>query len=497
MSTVHAAVDLGASSGRVLAGYLDRGRLRTEEVARFPNVPVHLPGPGGGTLHWDVLALYANAAAGLRSAADRFGPLASAGIDSWAVDYGLLDADGSLLGNPVHYRDARTDGAPDRVFAHLPSAELYGVTGLQVQPFNTVFQLAAAAADARTALARRLLLIPDLLGHWLTGAQVAELTNASTTGLLDVRARDWSPRVLAVLAEAFGVDAGPLLPEVVEPGTVVAPVRPGEAVGAAAGTPLVAVGSHDTASAVAAVPATGPDFAYVSCGTWSLVGVELDAPLLSGEGRAANFTNELGVDRSVRYLRNVMGLWLLQESVRTWKRRGRRVRLDELLARAARAPELACVVDVDDPRFLPPGDMPARIDAYARETGQRPPADDAETARCVIDSLALAYRRWIHRAADLTGRRVDAVHLVGGGAHNTLLCQRAADATGLPVVAGPAEATAIGNLLVQARAVGAVGGDLTGLRRIVADSVGVRRYEPTGSRRPWENAEARIGGRLG
>lgn len=487
--SVHAAVDLGASSGRVIAGRIADGRLRTEEVARFANGPVPVPAAGRTTLHWDVLSLYAGAVEGLRRAAGA-GGLASVGVDSWAVDYGLLDADGALLGAPVHYRDPRTDGVPARVFGHWPADRMYAVNGLQVQPFNTVFQLAAEAGSARLAAARDLLLVPDLLGYWLTGAKAAEQTNASTTGLVDVRTRRWAPQALDVLEESFGVPARGLLPDLVEPGTVVAPLRGG--LGDAAGAPLVAVGSHDTASAVVAVPAATDRFAYISSGTWSLVGVELDAPVRTEASRAANFTNELGVDGTVRHLRNVSGLWLLQESLRTWRERGRRVDLADLLERAARVPALSCVVDVDDPRFSPPGDMPDRIAAFAAETGQRPPGDEAGFTRCILDSLALAYRRAVHQAAELGGKDVEVVHIVGGGADNTLLCRLTADAVGLPVVAGPAEGTAIGNLLVQARAVGAVDGDLAALRRIVADSVQTLTYHPEGPQAPWAEAARRI-----
>ncbi|MFE3456392.1 rhamnulokinase family protein [Nocardiopsis aegyptia] len=491
-AAVHAAVDLGASSGRVITGRLEDGRLRTEEVARFPNGPVAVPRRGSDTLHWDILSLYRGVLEGLRAAAEPHGGLASVGIDSWAVDYGLLDADAALLGNPVHYRDARTAGAAERVFEHLPADRMYAVNGLQVQPFNTVFQLAAAAGEAQLAAAGDLLLIPDLLGHWLTGERVTELTNASTTGMVDVRTRTWADACLEVLEGPFGVPVRGLLPRLVEPGTVVGPLRGRESVGAAAGAPLIAVGSHDTASAVVAVPAVTPNFAYVSCGTWSLVGVELDAPVRTERSRAANFTNELGVDGTVRYLRNVMGLWVLQESLRTWREQGRDVDLADLLRRAAEVPALSCVVDVDDPRFLPPGDMPRRVAELAAETGQRPPSDEAGLARCVIDSLALAYRRAVRQAAELSGRDVDVVHVVGGGAHNTLLCQLTADATGLPVVAGPTEGAAIGNLLVQARAVGAVEGDLAALRRIVAASTETRRYTPMGPTGPWAAAESRL-----
>lgn len=494
----YAAVDLGASSGRVIVGRLDGDRLVTDEVARFPNGSVPVRAGERTTLHWDVLRLYDGIRAGLRRAAREHGALAAVGIDSWAVDFGLLDADGALLGNPVHYRDARTAGVPERVFAHVPAEHLYARTGLQVQPFNTVFQLVAAAGTSQLAAARRLLLVPDLLGYWLTGAQVAEVTNASTTGLLDPVTRRWADDVAAAVGAAFGVPAADLLPPLVEPGTVVGTLAdaPG---GLLDGTPLVAVGSHDTASAVVAVPAEREDFAYISCGTWSLVGLELDAPVLTEASRRANFTNELGLDATVRYLRNVMGLWLLQESVRTWEEAGEPVDLPALLTAAADVPALRCVVDVDDPVFLPPGDMPARIAEAAARTGQPAPTTRAEITRCILDSLALAHRRAVRRAAELAGRDVGVVHVVGGGARNELLCRLTADATGLPVVAGPAEGTALGNILVQARAVGEVDGGLDRLRAVVRASTGLRHYEPAGPTARWDEAEelllARTAGR--
>lgn len=478
----HAAIDLGASNGRVITGHLRDGVLRTEETARFANTPVAVPFNGGERLHWDVLSLYSGALAGLEEAVRAHGPLASVGIDSWAVDHGLLDADGALLGNPVHYRDRRTDGVPERVFEHLSAEDLYAVNGLQVQPFNTLFQLVAAAGSAQLSIARDLLLIPDLFGYWLTGRKVAELTNASTTGLVDVRERHWADPCLELLADTFEVPVRNLVPDLVEPGHIIGPVRD-------LGAPLVAVGSHDTASAIAAVPARTSRFAYISSGTWSLVGVELDGPVLSEEGRQANFTNELGVDGTVCYLRNVTGLWLLQESLRVWRARGLDVDLADLLERAARLPGLRCVVDVDDPRFAPPGDMPDRIVEFATETGQPVPDDPVQVVRCVLDSLALAYRRAVRQAVALSGREVEVVHVVGGGARNTLLCGLTAEATGLPVVAGPAEGTAVGNLLVQARAVGSVEGGLSELRRVVADSFETHTYRPEGESVVWERAQ--------
>ncbi|HEX2316752.1 MAG TPA: rhamnulokinase family protein [Thermomonospora sp.] len=471
-----AAVDLGASSGRVMTGRVGEGTLELTEVRRFPNRPVR----AGGTLHWNILGLYGEILEGLRAA----GPdLASVGIDSWAVDYGLLDHTGALLSNPVHYRDTRTDGVMDRVRAELGDTLLYEISGLQFLPFNTIYQLVAARAELDRA--QTLLMIPDLLAYWLTGRIGAERTNASTTGLLDVRTLTWS----APLLDRLGLPER-LFPEPCEPGDVIGPLRPDVAAdtGLSRDLPVTAVASHDTASAVVAVPADGERFAYISCGTWSLVGVELPDPVIGEAGRAANFTNEAGVDGTVRYLRNVMGLWLLQESLRAWGSPD----LPALLEAAAEVPAFRAVVDPDAPEFLPPGDMPARIAAHCRATGQRPPETPAETVRCVLDSLALGHRAALRRALRLSGREADVIHLVGGGSRNALLCQLTADACGLPVVAGPVEATALGNVLVQARAFGLVK-DLAEIRGLVAATQPLRRYEPRGDERAWAAAADRVG----
>ncbi|WBB67923.1 rhamnulokinase family protein [Micromonospora sp. WMMD812] len=473
MSVRLAAVDLGASSGRVMVGRVGPGELELTEAHRFPNEPVRV----GATLHWDVLGLYRGVLDGLRAA----GPVASVGVDSWAVDYGLLDAAGALLGNPVHYRDHRTDGVAERVAKHLGEERLYATTGLQKLPFNTLYQLVAAADTPQLAAARWLLLIPDLIAYWLTGEIGAEITNASTTQLYDLRRRTWARELMA--------DAGipaELFPPLREPGTTIGPVLP--TVGLSGDPRVVAVGSHDTASAVVGVPAVGERFAYISCGTWSLVGVELDAPVLSEPSRAANFTNESGVDGTIRYLRNVMGLWLLQESVRAWGGAD----LPALLREAGREPAFRSVVDPDDPVFLPPGDMPARIADACRRAGEPVPTGPAGTARCILDSLALAHRRAVRQAQRLSGRHVDVVHMVGGGARNELLCQLTADACGLAVLAGPVEATALGNMLVQARAAGAVGGDLPALRTVLRDTQRIVRYEPRGDEAAWRAAEGRL-----
>ena len=486
------AVDLGASSGRVILGVVG-GRdpagapgppagpgVELHEVHRFANEPVELWDGDAPALHWDVVGLFREVLAGLRlagaEAARRGLPApASIGIDSWAVDYGLLDAGGALLGVPYCYRDGRTARGVDRVHAVVGPAELYARNGLQHLPFNTLFQLAAEQGSGRWAQARTMLLLPDLLGYWLTGAVGTEVTNASTTGLLEVTTGEWATG----LAEQIGVPATVLAP-LRRPGDALGPLLPhvAAACGLSEQTVVTAVGSHDTASAVVAVPAAGERFAYIACGTWSLVGVELPGPVLSPQSRAANFTNEGGVDGRVRYLRNVMGLWLLSESIRTWERAGTPSDLAELLAAAAALPDGGPVIDPDAAQFLPPGDMPSRIEQACRDAGLAVPADHAALTRCILDSLAAAYARAVQDAVRLSGRAVDVVHLVGGGSRNELLCRLTARATRLPVLAGPVEATALGNVLVQARACGAVTGDLETLRRLVATAYPPVEYLP-------------------
>jgi len=470
-----AAVDLGASSGRVMVGRVGPNELELTEVHRFANEPVRLP----TGLHWDILRLYREIVVGLREAAraaDGGKDLVSVGVDSWGVDHGLLDEAGALLGNPIHYRDERSLAAVPVVHASVSPAELYARTGLQYLSFNTVYQLAAARDTAILAAARTLLLIPDLIGFWLSGVRLSEVTNASTTGLLDVHRRTWDTD----LAETLGIPSAILAP-LAAPGDVVGPLQDDVrgAVGATTDTLLTLVGSHDTASAVVGVPASGrAGFAYIASGTWSLVGVELDGPVLGEASRTANFTNEGGVDGRIRYLRNVMGLWLLQETLRTWELAGRPESLAALLVAAADLPSGGPLIDPDDAAFLPPGDMPGRIEAACRRTDQPAPPSRAALVRCILDSLAAAFARAVRDAARLSGRPVEVVHLVGGGARNALLCQLTADACEMPVLAGPVEATAIGNVLVQARARGLLAGDLETLRGLVAATQEIRRYEP-------------------
>lgn len=477
-AVVVAGADLGASGGRVIAARVDRDGIELHGVSRFPNEPVEV----GGTLHWDILRLYADVVAGLKKAAATF-TLASAGIDSWGCDYGLLDSSGALIGNPVHYRDRRTDG----ISVPVPASELYATTGIQYLPFNTLYQVAAAAGTPALDCARTLLLIPDLIAYWLTGEMGAEVTNASTTGLLDVTSRTWATGLMG----RTGISPR-LFPALRQPGDVLGLVNdlPGLVGKDGKAVPLVAVGSHDTASAVVAVPAKGENFAYISSGTWSLVGLELDRPVATEASRAANFTNEAGLDGTVRYLRNVSGLWLLQECLRSWGEAAGS--LAELLAKAAEIPPLRFVLDADDPVFFPAGDMPGRIAGWLAERGLPVPASPPETVRCVLDSLALAYRRALLAAQELSGRHADVVHVVGGGARNALLCQLTADATGLPVIAGPAEATALGNVLVQARALGAAPGTLRGMRALLRDGgLDLRSYAPSGDPAAWLDAARR------
>jgi rhamnulokinase len=484
-----AAADLGASSGRVILGVLSDGRIELSQTARFVTPSTTIAYDGVEELHWDFETLIASVAHGVDVAQNSGIELRSIGIDTWGVDYGRVRADRTLLEDPYNYRDSRTDGIPDKLFADIPAATMYSRCGLQVMPFNTVFQLVAAAGQAGWDVTDQVLLLPDLIGHWFTGVGVAEMTIASTTGLLDVANRRWSAETLADVNRLYGLPLERVLPTLVEPGTVGAP-----AIRLAKPVPVVSVGGHDTASAVVTVPTTTDNFAYISSGTWSLVGLELDAPVLTEASRALNFTNELGLDGTVRYLKNVMGLWVFSESIRTWEKTTAVIPLAERLAAAAKLPALGCVLDMNDERLLPPGNMPGRLAAMATETGQTAPTTQDEFTRCIVDSLALTYRVAIRDACQMAGRDIEVVHIVGGGSQNELLCQLTAEATGLPVVAGPTEGTAMGNLLVQARAMGALSGGLKELRRVARASSELKRYTPGVlgiSQQQWADAERR------
>jgi len=471
-----AAIDLGATSGRVMLADVGPGRLEMRPVARFANDPVRLWNGIRDALHWNVAGLYAHACAGLSAAAREADDLAGIGIDSWAVDYGLLRG-GQLLALPHHYRDERTARGVELVHDVLGADELYRRNGIQFLPFNTVYQLAVERADGLLDLAEQVLLIPDLLNYWLTGRVAAERTNASTTGLLGLDGT-WDRALMSRL----GLDGG-MFGTIVEPGTVLGPVlqRVASQLGLADGVEVVSVGSHDTASAVAAIPMDPAHAAYISCGTWGLVGVELPAPVVTADSRAANFTNEIGVEGRVRFLRNVMGTWLLSETMRQYERDGMPADLPALLEQAARRPAPAEVFDADDPRFLPPGDMPARIREWYREQCRPAPEDQADMVRAIVESLAAAFASAVRTAAALSGVDVATVHIVGGGCRNALLCQLTADRLGIPLLAGPVEATALGNVLLTARATGLVEGDLAALRASVIEQFPPTRYVPSGA----------------
>jgi rhamnulokinase len=463
-----AAVDLGASSGRVVLGRLAGGRVALEEVHRFPNRPVRLP----DGLHWNILYLLTEALEGLRAAAAR-DALRGVGVDTWGVDYALLDERGRVLGLPFHYRDARTDGMVERAFERVSRDELYAVTGIQTLPINTVFQLLADEGSPALDAAARIALVPDLLGYWLTGELANESTDASTTGLLDARTGEWAHDLIARLGlpvRIFG--------DVVEPGTELGPLLEHHAddVGARRPVPVFAVGGHDTASAFAAAPVRDEHAAILSSGTWSLLGLELPEPVLDAPAREANLTNERGVDGTIRLLRNIMGLWLVQECARVWGSTH-----EELHRLASEAPADVPLFDPDDDAFLAPGDMPARIATACERLAQRPPGTRGETVRSVLASLACKYRLVLESLERASGRQVRTMHVIGGGARNELLCRLAADITGRAVLAGPVEATALGNVLVQARAAGELG-SLGEMRAVAAASAEPATYEPARDR---------------
>lgn len=443
-----------------MLGRIDGGRIHLDEVARFENRPLRL----GGSLHWNILALYQGVLDGLRTLVSQLDgeELTSIGIDTWAVDFALIDADGQMIGVPFHYRDSRTDGEHEDLFLR---------NGIAALPFNTVFQLQAESTE-RLDVASSVLMIPDLLSYWLTGVRAGEVTNASTTGLLDPHTRQWDVESIArrgLLPALF--------PELLTPGSEVGALTADVATQIGSSSTVVAVGTHDTASAIVAVPASTPNFAYIASGTWSLVGVETSEPVVTTAARDSGFTNEAGVDGTVRLLRNVIGMWLVQESLRQWERDGQSLSLADVLREAAELPSVS-VIDPDLSVFLPPGDMPSRIAAECASAGVPVPSSPGEVIRCIMDSLAAAYARSVSTAAELAGIDVEVVHIVGGGSQNELLCQLTADATGVPVVAGPVEGSALGNILVQARAAGQLTGGLAELRAVVRESFELVEYAP-------------------
>jgi rhamnulokinase len=478
------AIDLGAESGRAILGRREGERLGLEEVHRFPNGPVRVL----GHLHWDVLRLWSEIQHGLRLAAGAAGSgLASLGLDTWGVDFALLDGAGNLIGNPYHYRDSRTDGMLEAAFARLPSQEIYRQTRIQFMQINSLYQLYSLrlAGDPALERAETLLMMPDLFNYWLSGRKANEFTCATTSQCYNPTRSDWAWEVL----DALEIPRR-LFQPIVQPGEVLAGLRAEMAQDTGAGElPVVAVGSHDTASAVAAVPAQSERIVFISSGTWSLLGSEVTRPVISEQSLAFNFTNEGGIGGGYRFLKNISGMWLLQECRRAWAAAGREYSYAELTRLAAEAPPFRSLVDHGAPDFMQPGGMPERIRRYCLARGQPAPITAGEYARCALESLALAYRRAISQLEQALGYRLEAVHIVGGGSQNRLLNQFTADATGLPVIAGPVEATAIGNVLVQAMAVGRLA-TLAEARQVVRRSFPVEVFEP-GPSAAWDEAYGR------
>jgi rhamnulokinase len=466
----YAAVDLGAESGRVVLGRFDGERMTLEVVRRFVNRPVRLP----DGLRWNLLALFSETLDGLRRAAAR-ATLHGVGVDAWGVDYALLDREGRALGLPFHYRDPRTKGMIERAHDRVSREELYAVTGIQTMPINTLFQLLADEGSAALAAAERIALVPDLFALWLTGSFANEATAASTTGLLDARAGTWARDVVARL----GLPAAPFAGDVVEPGTALGPILDHH--DEAAGVPVFAVAGHDTASAFAAAPLQSSRAAVLSSGTWSLLGLELPEPVLGPVARDYNLTNERGVDGTTRLLRNVMGLWLVQECRRCWASEGGPSDYDELHGMAAAARSDVALFDPDADAFLHPGDMPARIARACARAGQPVPVTPGELVRSILVSLACKYRLVLEQLERTAGIDVEVIHVIGGGARNELLCAMTADIAGRPVLAGPVEATALGNVLVQARAAGRLA-SRADMFTVAAASATPRAFEPTAAR---------------
>ena len=478
------ALDLGAESGRAVVGHFDGRSLRLEEIHRFPNGPVLV----NGHLHWDALRLLSEMKEGIRLAVQKYGAdIASLGLDTWGVDYGLLDAQGNLLGNPYHYRDSRTDGMMEEAFKRVPRDAVFNHTGIQFMQLNTLYQLFSMRVngDPILDLAHTCLTMPDLFNFWLTGRKVCEFSIATTTQCYDPRAKTWAVDLLRQLdlpTSMFG--------EIVPPGALLGDLLPQVASDLVIDPiPVIAPACHDTGSAVAAVPTLEDDYAYISSGTWSLMGVEVDDPVITAQSLEYNFTNEGGVCGTFRVLKNIMGLWLVQECRREWARAGRAYDYGALTQMAAEAPPFGPIVHVDDNRFLAPGDMSCRIRQYCQETGQTVPESEGQVLRCALESLALRYRWVLEKLEAMMGQPIKVVHIIGGGMQNELLCQLAADAMQRPVVAGPIEATALGNMLMQALALGHIGSLAEG-REVVRNSFQVRTYEPREAG-PWDEAYGR------
>jgi rhamnulokinase len=476
----YVAIDLGAESGRAMLGQFDGQHLALTEAHRFPNVPVRLP----DGLHWDVLRLWAEIQNGLAAAARKYPvQLSSVGLDTWGVDFGLLDRQGALVGNPYHYRDSRTDGMLDEAFRRMPREQIFEQTGIQFMPINTLYQLLALVAGHSPALelAETCLTIPDLFNFWLSGVKAAEFSIATTTQCYDPRRCTWADPVLA----AMGIPRR-LFPELISSGTILGPLRAAvaESIGMTA-LPVIAPACHDTGSAVAAVPAENDNFAWLSSGTWSIFGAEVKQANLTPQALAYNFTNEGGVFGTWRLSKNIMGLWLVQECKREWG-----LAYDELTRLAAEAQPFLSVIDPDGGVFLHPGHMPEKIRTFCAQSGQAVPQTQGEIVRVALESLALKYRLTLGRLEELTGQRFDVIHIIGGGTRNRLLNQLTADCTGRTVVTGPVEATAIGNILMQAIALGHLS-SLTEARRLVRQSFDVETYQPARAA-GWDEGFAKL-----
>ncbi len=471
------AFDLGAESGRAVLGTLADGKFSLEVVHRFRTEGLTML----GTRQWDLARIYEEMVVGLAKCVREHGPeLDGIGCDTWGVDFGLLAADGSVLGNPVAYRDARTEGMMDAAFAKVPRAEVYRRTGIQFLVFNTIYQLLSLVERKSPILpvAERMLMMGDLLGYLLSGKQACEYSNASTTQLLNPHTRTWDDELIAKMSIPRGLFLDPT-----PPGTILGPILADIAAqtGVDPKTPIIAPATHDTGSAVAAVPVTTPgdDWAYLSSGTWSLLGAELEQPCVTEQSLAQDFTNEGGVGGKIRFLKNIFGLWLIQECRRAWERADGGQALDyaALTADAAAAPAFRARFDLDDPRLLAPKDMPTLIQTLCREAGGAVPETRGEIVRCALESLALKYRSTLRAMDAVLGRTTKRLHIIGGGTQNRLLCQMTADACGIPVIAGPVEATALGNVGVQAIATGALA-DLAEMRATIARSIELETYSP-------------------
>ncbi|TFG71062.1 MAG: rhamnulokinase [Anaerolineales bacterium] len=477
---VYLAVDLGAESGRVIAGHFNGQRVELEVMHRFPNGPVNVM----GSLNWDILRLWSDIKTGLAKAASVYGErIAGIGLDTWGVDFGLLDAGGSLLGNPYHYRDSRTNGIMDIAFKKVPREVMFERTGIQFMQFNSIFQLTAMAETnpALLGIAETFLNIPDLLNYWLTGRKVSEFSIATTSQCYDPRAGDWAYSIL----EKLGIPTH-IFGEIVPPGTVLGTLLPD--IAAETGcpeVPVIAPATHDTGSAVAAVPMDPENAIYLSSGTWSLMGIESQKPVINAKMLEYNLTNEGGVGNTFRLLKNIMGLWLIQECRREWARQGDDLDYGTMVDMAASAPPFGPVVCPGDDLFLAPGDMSTRIRAFCEGTGQNAPASRGAVLRSALESLALEYRWVAERLDEIAGKHLETIHIIGGGSQNELLDQFAADATGRTVVTGPIEATALGNVMVQALALGNINSLAEG-REVVKKSFTLKTFEP-GDTAAWDD----------